>query len=678
MSEIRFIIDGVEVSGTGGQTILAVAKENGIDIPMLCHDDRVEIRGACGICLVESEGNPRFLRACATPAANGMIIRTDTERLRKSRRATLELLFSDHTGDCRAPCSLACPAETDCQGYVKLIADGEYEKAYDLIKEKIPMPASIGRICPHPCEEACRRELVEEPISICALKQFAGDLPLQSPLLKGADIRPTGKKVAIIGGGPGGLSAAYYLRLKGHETTVFDSMPKMGGMLEYGVPEYRLPKKILQKEISEIEKNGVKFLNNVKIGRDISLEDLRKDFDAVIIAVGAWSSMGLRCPGENLDGVLSAVDFLKDVKSYDFSGRKIAVVGGGDIAMDACRTSVRLGAEKVYNIYRRTKNEMPANITEITEAEEEGIIFKNLTNPIEITGENGRVKSLRLQIMQLGEPDSSGRRSPVAIEGKEETLGVDFVIIAIGQKLDGTGFDEIAKTKWGTIIADENTFATNLNGVFAVGDATNKGADIAISAIGEARRAAEIIDKYLNGENLESLKSTAQCLSKTEKTRDDFSDKEKSPRAKKSHRNPDERRKDFLETNFVLTEKDAKKEASRCLECGCKAFSESTCKLINYANKYNAQPEKFGGEKNRRKCEDIQDFIRHNPEKCILCGLCVNICGDVAKESVLGFADRGFDTYMRYSFDENLCNADCCLNCGKCVEACPTGALERM
>jgi len=684
MDQIKLIINNIEVAGVEGQTILDIARQHNIDIPTLCHDERVEMYGSCGLCVVEAEGNPRLLRSCSTFAVNGMIIKTDTERIRKNRQTALELLLSDHAGDCRPPCMLACPAQTDCQGYVKFIADEKYDEALKLIKDKIPLPASIGRVCPHPCEEACRRELVEEPISIAALKQFVGDMFVGDGVINEQSSfrvpqiltnvpsinQSTGKKIAIIGGGPGGLTAAYFLRIQGHDVTIYDAMPKMGGMLQYGVPEYRLPKKILQDEIDSIEKMGVRFCNNIRIGQDMTLNHLRKNYDVVIVAVGAWKNINLGCPGEELDGVLGAVDFLRDINKFDFTEKKIAVVGGGDIAMDVCRTSVRLGANAVYNIYRRTKNEMPANIKEITEAEEEGVIFKNLTNPIEIIGENGCVKSIRLQIMELGEPDVSGRRSPAPVLGKEEILDVDFVIVAIGQKLDGSGFEEIEQSKRGAIIADEKTFTTNLDGVFAIGDATNKGAGIAVEAIGEAKKAVDIINKYLNGEQLTNINP---YLSKTEKTSDDFADREKLPRVRISHRCPTERIKDFLEINSGLTETEAKKEASRCLDCGCHDYFD--CKLIKYANQYNVRPEKYDGKIHRRIEENIQDSVKLNPDKCILCGLCVRVCDEVVGAALLGFMNRGFDTVVQPSFDINSCDVDCG-SCKKCLEICPTGALR--
>lgn len=672
MSEIRLNIDGREVTGFDGQTVLDIARENGINIPTLCHDDRVRMYGSCGICVVEAEGSPRLLRSCSTFAADGMIIKTDTTRIRKSRKTALELLLSDHVGDCRPPCALACPAETDCQGYVGLIANGEYKEAIKLIKDKIPLPGAIGRVCPHPCEKACRREMVEEPISIAALKAFVADKDMQSGSLYAAEVgEATGKSVAIIGGGPGGLSAAYYLRIAGHGVTVFDAMPHMGGMLRYGIPEYRLPKVYLQKEIDAIEGMGVTFKNNIKIGRDLSLDYLRNTFDAVIIAVGAWRSTGLRCKGEELDGVFGGIDFLRNVavNAPVFTGRKIAVVGGGNTAMDACRTSIRLGAEKVYNIYRRTKAEMPAEEIEIIEAEEEGVIFKNLTNPLEVVGENGRVKSVRLQIMELGEPDESGRRAPVVVEGKEETLEVDAVIVAIGQKLDPIGLDGVELTRWGTVSADENTFRTSIEGVFAIGDATNNGADIAIAAIGEAKKAAVMVDKFLGGDELSYSKP---FLVKTEPVPADFADKEKSPRVKMPHRAAKERARDFLEVNLGLSDEEARREAMRCLECGCHDYFE--CKLIDLANQYSVQPQKFSGEVHVRKIETDHPYIQRNPDKCILCGLCVRICDEIVGATALGLVDRGFNTIVKPSLDERLQDTDC-ISCGQCVSACPTGAL---
>jgi len=678
MKKIKLHINGTELTGHQGQTILDIARENNIEIPTLCEDSRAEHYGACGLCVVECEGSPKLLRACATQAAQGMAIQTNTPRVVENRKAALELLLSDHTGDCRPPCSLACPAQTDCQGYAGLIANGEYTEALQLIKEKIPLPASIGRVCPHPCEDACRRKLVEEPVSILALKQYVGDMALTTPpytIETAPDTRKSvsRKSMGIIGGGPGGLTAAYFLRMKGHAVTVYDAMPKMGGMLRYGIPEYRLPNHILQQEIDMIAQMGIAFKNNTAVGKDITLEELRGAHDAVIVAVGAWVSSGLRCPGENLQGVLGGIDFLReaDITGKALAGKNVAVVGGGNTAMDACRTAVRLGAENVYNIYRRTKNEMPAEAIEIEEAEEEGVIFKNLTNPLEIVGEDGRVSAVRLQIMALGAPDASGRRSPVAVEGKEETVPADVVIIAIGQKTDCTGLEALERTRWGTIIADENTCLTNLEGVFAIGDATNNGADIAISAIGEAKKAADMIEKYLAGE---TLNYHPPYFVTSEKTEEDFTQQEKIARVNMPRRCPTERRNDFREVNLPLSEEDVRREAARCLECGCMDYFE--CKLIAYANEYQLRPEPMEGEE-KSNCKELLNehpYLRRDPAKCILCGLCVRVCDETVGAGVLGLVGRGFESNVQPALGMNLEEAGC-IACGQCAAVCPTGAL---
>ena len=437
MSEIKLIINGKECVGQKGQTILEIANANGVFIPTLCHLAKVKNYGACGVCVVEGEGLPKLMRACSTVAADGWKINTESKRVVQARKVALELLMSDHDGDCKGPCHLGCPAHTDVQAYVKQIALGNDREAVRIIKDKIPLPASVGRVCPHPCENDCRRALVEQPLSIAYLKAFAADNDMKSenpftPAVAAA----TGKRVAIVGGGPAGLTAAYQLAVKGHEVTVMDMMPEMGGMLRYGIPEYRLPKAVLAAEVAAIEKLGVTMINNIKVGTDVTLEKLREQFDAVLVAVGAWKSTGVGCEGDKLGGVLGGIDMLREVNlgGRPNLGKNVAVVGGGNVAMDACRTSVRLGAENVYVIYRRTRAEAPAEDLEIEEALEEGVNFKWLTNPAEIIGENGKVTQIKLQVMELGEPDASGRRSPVPVEGKFEILDVDTVISAIGQR----------------------------------------------------------------------------------------------------------------------------------------------------------------------------------------------------------------------------------------------------
>ena len=668
---INLTINGKAITAPEGSTILEAAKANGIDIPTLCYDKAVEIYGACGLCVVEAEGIPKLLRSCSAKVMEGMVVNTESERVVRSRKIAMELLMSAHDGDCVAPCQLNCPAKTDCQGYVGLIANGEYDAAIKLIKNKIPLPASIGRVCPHPCEKACRRKNVEEPINIAQLKAFAADMDLKSESYLPEKQPSTGKKIAVIGGGPAGLTAAFYLTIMGHSVTVYDMMDKMGGMLRYGIPQYRLPKEVLDKEISIIEKSGVKLVNNVKLGKDFTIESLKAENDAVIVAVGAWKSSSMRTPGEDLEGVYGGIDFLRAViqKNPPEIGEKVAICGGGNTAMDACRTAVRLGAKEVYVVYRRTRNEMPADKLEIDEAEEEGVIYKFLTNPLSFNGENGKVKSITLQIMELGEPDTSGRRRPVPVEGKTEEIAVDSVILAIGQKLVTEDVSELELNNRGNIVADDDFFTTSIDGVFAIGDATNRGASIAIEAIGEADRCAKAVDAYLNGQ---ALDTRVPYISKRNESTIDYSDRKKESRISPKVLPADVRNKSFDEVSLGFTEEEAKAEASRCLECGCREYFK--CKLLNAARRYDIDPDRFAGEMPQKYTRDENSFIERNTAKCILCGLCVRSCREVMDIHAIGLMGRGFKTEVSPAFalplDQTKCN-----NCGLCVQLCPTGAL---
>lgn len=673
MSEIKLTINGVACTGETGETILQIAERHGIEIPTLCHNEHVRHYGACGLCVVESAASPKLLRACSTLAADGMVLDTESPRVVRARRVALELLMSDHDGDCRGPCMLACPAGTDCQRYVKMIALGLDREAVEIIKETNPLPASIGRVCPHPCETACRRKLVEQPISIAYLKAFAADADLAS----GRPWRPalapeTGKRVAVVGGGPAGLTAAYFLRCHGHDVTVLDAMPKMGGMLRYGIPEYRLPKRVLDEEIAEIAALGVRMRPDTRVGRDVTLDALRADFDAVVVAVGAWRSTPVGCPGDDLAGVWGGIDLLRTV-AFGVEpeiGERVVIVGGGNTAMDACRSAVRLGAKEVSVVYRRTMDEMPAERAEIAEAMEEGVEFRFLRNPAEILGEDGHVTGVKLQVMRLGEPDASGRRSPVPVEGEFEIIPADSVVAAIGQRLLPDGFEAIEKNRRGCLAADEATFRTNLPNVFAVGDATNRGADIAIAAIGEGGRAAAVVDGFLRGEETPYRRP---YYSEREVTAEMLADREKRPRAEMPVRPPEDRKRDFREMNLGFTAEQARAEAQRCLECGC--FDYADCRLIRHANRYELHPERFTGEKRRSASEKKLVCIERNEGKCILCSLCVRTCDEVARQGLLGLVGRGFGTVIKPEYRDSARIAGCA-DCLKCAEACPTGALK--
>ena len=670
---IHLTIDGVSVEAEVGSTILAAAEKAGIEIPNLCFMKEMKPYGACGVCVVEVEKCPKLLRACATKVAEGMVVNTKGERALKARRLALELLMGDHDGDCQGPCKLNCPAHTNCQKYVKEIAEGRFADAVATVKETFPLPAAIGRVCPHPCEKACRRRLVEAPISIAQLKYFAADQVRKDgnerPIKVAA---PTGKKVGIIGGGPAGLTAAFKLAQWGHNVTVYDQMPEMGGMLRYGIPEYRLPKAILKAETDAVAALGVTFVNDFKIGRNATFDKLRTWFDAVIVANGAWKSSSMRVKGEELKGVWGGIDFLRAVVTGQKPeiGARVAIVGGGNTAMDACRTAVRVGAKEVYVVYRRTRKEMPAEDIEITEAEEEGVKFKFLCAPDEILGVDGRVAGMRLQVMELGEPDERGRRKPVPVPGKFEEIALDSVIAAIGQRNDPEGFEALPQTPKGTLAADEATFATTLPGVFACGDTVNKGAGIAIGAIAQANEAALAVDAYLRGREYHPVQP---ILSEREVTEKDFADRERIARAVMPQRPAEERRHDFKEVNLGLSPEAAMSEAKRCLECGCHDYFD--CKLIRYANLLRTDTKRLRGAFHPGFVEKKLVCIERNQRKCITCNLCVRTCEERAKKGLLGLVGRGFKTVIKPEFDTPEAIAGC-KDCHLCVDACPTGALR--
>ncbi len=399
-----------------------------------------------------------------------------------------------------APCRMTCPANIDVPTYIRKIREGDYRGSLETVIERAPLPGTLGRVCPAPCQEVCRRGKNGEPIQIRLLKRFVSDkyIDTHSNVIREP---PTGKKVAIVGSGPAGLTVAYRLSVKGHEVEVFEELPVLGGMLRVGIPDYRLPPEDLMKEIHWIGEQGVKYHTGVSIGKDISLEKLLEDYDAVLMAVGAHRPKTLRLEGEDrIEGVMSATQFLKDVNLGEevTIGRRVGVVGGGNVAMDCLRTSVRLGALKVYCIYRRAREQMPANDVEIDESMEEGIEFMFLHNPTELHEEGGKLTGVRLIKMKLGEPDSSGRRRPIPIEGSEFDVGLDWIIPAISQEPILEWLPEelgIKLTRWNTFAVDKN-FMTTRPGVFACGD-DELGPATVIEAIAQANRTAMGMHKYL-------------------------------------------------------------------------------------------------------------------------------------------------------------------------------------
>ena len=508
----------------------------------------------------------------------GTCVRMCPKNVLRLDSVSSNLMHMNNNWECLAPCQATCPAQIDIPAYISLIAAGQYEEAVKKIKERNPLPLTCGRVCPHPCESKCRREMIDEPVNINHLKRFAADYEMFSGKHIVPPIAPdTGKKIAIIGGGPCGLTAAYYLRRLGHSPVIYESMPKLGGMLRYGIPEYRLPKKTLDWEIEGITNLGVEVHTEQKIGEDFTFSDLRKaEFDAIFIATGAWEGRKMRVDGEDeLDGVDSGTIFLanRGLDKETPIGNKVVVIGGGNTAMDAARTSWRLGAEEVTLLYRRSRAEMPANDIEVIEAEHEGINFHFLAAPTRLIGDDsGKVTHLEYIKMELGEPDASGRRRPVPMEGSETLLEVTDVFAAIGQFSDvgfvpSEGDDALEISRWKTVDGDPKTLQTNVYDVFVGGDHYT-GPATAVEAIGSGRRAARAINLLLTGQEVKPQPDEFKGPVVERVNPEELANLEKAPREKMPELSVDQRRLNFDEVELGFTKDQAMREAKRCLNCG--------------------------------------------------------------------------------------------------------------
>jgi len=708
MAKINLTIDGKSVTADSESTVLEAANIAGIYIPQLCSHPDLKSSGECGLCMVEIEGTGEPVQACMTKISENMIVRTDTDAIRKRQKQAMEKILGEHPNACltcwrrerckpydiclrnvdvtercvtcpenshcelqqvvdfldmgndnipytyrnlpvqrdnpyfdldynlciacgrcvRAcrdlrgikaidfkeingykvagpvkatyeesgckycltcvevcpvgalvdkqaryrtitewegyvvPCSYACPAHIDVPRYINYIARGKYPEALAVIREKVPFPGSLGRVCIHPCEQACRRSMLNDPLCIKFLKRYAADHDNQLWKKNNKVLPSTGKKVAVIGSGPAGLTAAFYLAKQGHAVTVFEALPQTGGMMRVGIPSYRLPREILDAEIDEIKKVGVEIKVNQRIESIDGL--LQQGFDAVFIGIGDHKGSKMGAEGEDLPGVLDGVDFLRTVAlGQEFKiGKRVAIIGGGNSAIDCARVALRVGCSDVTIVYRRTRAEMPAAPEEVEAAIHEGIKIIFLAAPNKITQKGGQLDMECIK-MRLGEPDASGRRSPVRIPGSEYVEEYDNIIAGIGQASDIPAKFDVAVNR-GNIKANDKTLETSRKGVFAGGDIVTGPASV-IGAIAQGRLAAVSIDKYLGGDG-----RIEEVLAPVEEMEPWFGE-EAGFSAKKHPAMPELEKArcvgSFDEVELGYSEQAAVDEAKRCYKC---------------------------------------------------------------------------------------------------------------
>ncbi len=496
-----------------------------------------------------------------------------------------------------APCRMACPANINVQGYVAMVKVGKYREAIDIIMKDLPFPGVLGRICPHRCEQSCRRLEVDQAISIRELKRVAAD-HVQLSDIPIPEITPRDEKVAVIGSGPAGLTAAYFLALDGHKVIVYESMPEAGGMMRYGIPEHRLPRSVLDAEIGNLKRYGIEIQTDTAIGKDVTIEELREHgASAIFLAIGAWKGLKLRIPGEEgTEGVPDVTSFLREVhlgRLRKLEG-KVVVIGGGHSALDGARVALRLGASEVNIIYRRSKTEMLAEPEEIEETEKEGVKIHFLVAPLKISSEGGKVSGIECIRTRLTEPDTTGRRKPIPIEGSEFFIEADYIIPAIGQEPDceSLGKDHgLEVSKWNLLVVNPETLQTNIPGVFAGGDAITGPATV-IEAVEAGKRSARYISKYLRGEVLptEWQEEPPVGTNWTEMAEDEPA----RERAEIPTLPVEKRLSVFEEVNLGMDEDAAQREADRCLDCGgcCECFQCVTaCKAEAVTFETHAQQE---------------------------------------------------------------------------------------
>ena len=655
---IKLTIDGRQVEVEPGATILDAAKQLGIVIPTLCHAHGVEPFASCFLCVVYVEGKRNLIPSCSAPAEEGMVVATGSDDVRAARKVALELLLSDHRGDCVAPCTMACPAGLDIPGFIRHVLDRDPAAALALIKERIPFPGVLGRLCPRYCERVCRRGQLDEPIAVCLLKRC----PADKELAAGHCAVPprqtdTGKSVAIVGAGPAGLSAAFYLLQWGHACTIYDSRPEPGGLFRYGTPQFRLPKAALAAEIEPVRQLGAAFEMGVTVGEDVTLAQLSDAHDAVLLAVGAQAAETSDLPGADL--ALPAMDLLRRVCEGERPavGDHVVVIGGGQEAIDAARSAVRLGADRVSILWGKARKAMTCFSEWVDAAEAEGVAVEAETGAVRI--------------------EAAGDRFTVACErrGAAMTIDASCVVDAPVRRVDAAWAQRAGlKTSRRGLAADNKTLATSLPGVFAAGEAA-LGPSVAVRAVASGRLAAVAMAQYLRGEpvvgepkainvrlgQLSEAESAGLCREFPEQKR-----------VRVAEANPRERGATFEEVQPGLSDEQAEAEAGRCMQCDCVARDD--CKLRLVATEYGADVGRLKGERRPFERDTSHPDIAFEPGKCIACGLCVRVCAQAGEALGMTFTRRGFGVRTGVPFDKPL--AQGLAEAGaRCVDVCPTGAL---
>ncbi len=679
---IKVTVNGRETEVYDNLTILQSLLQEDIHVPHLCYDIRLErSNGNCGLCVVElGVKGERDVKACQTPIKEGMVICTNSAKLEHYRKVRLEQLLSDHNADCVAPCVNTCPAQIDIQSYLRHVSHKNFDAAIRVIKDRNPFPLVCGRVCPHTCEAKCRRNLVDSPVAINGVKRFVSDWDIcreESYIPKKKEA--TGKKIAIVGAGPSGLSAAYYSAVNGHDVTVFERQSKAGGMMRYGIPEYRLPKAVLDEEINTMKKLGVKIVTEKALGIHIMLEDLRNDFDAVYLAIGSWQATPMQIEGENLEGVLPGIHYLeREIKGIETGlGEKVVIIGGGNTAIDCARTALRKeGVQSVTLVYRRTKDEMPAEHSEVEDALAEGVEMLYLMAPNKIVASGGK-KMLHCIKMELGEPDRSGRRRPIPITGSDTIIEADTIIGAIGQSTNTQFLYNdlpVKLNKWGDIEIDGKTQQTSENNIFAGGDCVTGPATV-IQAVGAGHNAAKCMDAllmkgYIKHENVDysCSRGSMEDLPKWE-----FEEMPKLERSKMPALPLEKRKDSFNEVEQGFDEDTAQNEATRCLRCGCRSRYE--CDLRKEASSHGIVFENPMHERPYIPIVDDHPFIVRDHNKCISCGRCIAACAEIEGPDILTYYMKHGRQLVGTKSGQPLQDTDC-VSCGQCVTACPCGALD--